>query len=94
MGANILVAVVNSMGGNLNGPGILYIKSCEPGEPVETEHTHFARDRHAQNTRNYETTCRFRGCFWLQRNIHPLRKAYKYGKVNTVSGFSMQKPVK
>jgi hypothetical protein len=36
MDENILVAVVNSMGGNLNGPGILYIKSGEPGEPVET----------------------------------------------------------
>ena len=40
MDKNILVAVVNSMGRNLNGPGILYIKS---GEPVETEHTRFAR---------------------------------------------------
>jgi hypothetical protein len=37
MDENILVAVVNSMGGNLNDPGILYIiKSGEPGEPVET----------------------------------------------------------
>jgi hypothetical protein len=51
------------MGGNLNGPGILYIfMSGEPGEPVETENTHFARDRHVQNTRNYETICRFSGC--------------------------------
>jgi hypothetical protein len=66
MDENILVAVVNSMGGNLKGPGILYIKS---GEPVETEHTRFAGDRHVQNTRNYETICRFRGCFLLQRNI-------------------------